>query len=188
MRQRGLTVEDFAPLLRCRELIKGKYSDSGKSIEMEEEEIDSLIETLSVFCFNKNMTVPEFGNEVLGCSHTAEEIGVPLCDLPVHISNLKKEAISIQAEVNLLSAKKEQLLKYYKISESQLNEISSYSPYLPEVHSRLKEENRELKEELMKCRIKIKNAEFYKRAEEIKSERKSLGGYLAPNKNLIPSA
>lgn len=166
LKEHNISVRSFAGLIRCRQWLKAEYFDSGKATEVEEEEGQAIMEMLSIFCFNKNMTVPEFGNEVLGCSHAAEQLGVALCDLPAHINNLKEEAIAIQAEVSSLDAKKEHLFSDYKTSEILLKEISSYSPYLLEVHSRLKDENRELREELMKCKIKIRNAEIYRRAEE----------------------
>lgn len=181
LKEYNISVGSFAALIRCRQWLKAEYLHSGKTVEVEEEECDAIMERLSVFCFNKKMTVPEFGNEALVCSHTAEEFGVPLCDLPAYVNNLKDEAHTIKNKVDSLSAKEEQLFDDSEITKDQLKELFSYGPYLPKAYLSQKEENRRLKKELNECKIKIKNAEIYRRAEEIKAERKALGGYSSPN-------
>lgn len=179
LKEHNFSVKPFAGLIRCWQLLKSEYSATGKIIEVKEEEIDAIVEAFSVFCFTKKMTVPEFGNAVLTCCYAAEELGVALCDLPAHITTLKNEAIEMQTKVDSLSAKWEQLFHDYEITRDQLQELFSYGPYLPKAYLNLKEENRRLNKELTVCKTKIKNEEIYRRAEEIKAERKALGGYLS---------
>lgn len=98
IRERKVTVESVALFIRLRELIKTEYVDCVVHAAESEKRIDSLVEALIVFCFNRQMTVPEFGNQVDGLNGIADELGIRLIWLPdyarllvLHITILRRD-------------------------------------------------------------------------------------------------
>jgi len=176
LREQNVTVEAFAPLLRFRELIKMEYSDSEKSIEEQEENIESLMEALSVFCFNRKSTLPKFGNLVQSLHHMADKLGIPLCELPTHISDLAGTATAIQNEIHLLQNKKERLLKDYNITMDVINDILGHGPYILGAYQDKDARLREVEHERNEYKIELKNLKMEIKAREIETERKALRG------------
>jgi hypothetical protein len=112
LRRLGISVESFAPLIRCRQIIEGAYSDISKSVEEEEKNIDVLVEALCVFCFRQKKTVPEFGNMVQTLYHAADKYGIKLSDLPTYVNELNDRAVAISKKIDILKSKEEYLLQH----------------------------------------------------------------------------
>jgi intergrase/recombinase len=84
LRQRGLTVEEFAPLIRCRESIKREYSESGKTIDEEEEEVESLMQALCVFVSTKKRLFLNLGTWFMASIGSQTNLEL-LCPIWLHM-------------------------------------------------------------------------------------------------------
>jgi len=173
LRDIGVDVESFAHLLRLRELIELEYSDCGKSIEEKEEAIESLMETLSVFCFNQKCTVPEFGNMVHTIYHAADKFGIALYDLPTYVSELAGMATAIEKEIDLLRNKEERLLKHYQITRDVIKDILGRGPYMLGAYYDMKARLQEAINERNQYKTEIFNLKIELKAREIEMARKA---------------
>jgi hypothetical protein len=173
LRERGLTIEEFAPLLRCRELIKREHADGSKPIEVEEGEVETLMEALCVFCFNRKETVPEFGNLVHGLYQIGDKLGIALPDLAAYVNRLVDRAVVLRTKVDLLQTKERRFLNHYMITMDTVKEIISRGPYMLGAYYDMKaraqmsdNEKIRYKDQLLSLQIEIK-------ARKIKSARKN---------------
>ena len=173
LRKHGLTIEEFAPLIRCRELIKREYANSSKPIEVEEEEeVESLMEALCVFCFNRKKTVPEFGNMVQSIYHAADKYEIELSDLPTYINELNDRADAIRKEIDILKSKEERLLKHYRITADVIKDIISHGPYILGAYYDMKASEQEAKEEKRHYKDRLLSLQFEIKARKIKAAKK----------------
>src|SRR5919106_4231042 len=173
LRQRGLTVEEFAPLIRCRELIKREYSESGKTIDEEEEEVESLMEALCVFCFNQKGTVPEFGNLVHGLYRIADKLGIALPDLAAYVNRLVDRAAALRTKVDLLQTKERRFLNHYMITMDTVKEIISRGPYMLGAYFDMKARSQMSDNERIRYKDQLMSLQIEIKAREIKSARKN---------------
>ena len=172
LRRLGITVESFAPLIRCRQLIKAEYSDRSKSVEELEENIDALIEALCVFCFRQKKTVPEFGNMVQSIYHAADKYEIELSDLPTYINELNDRADAIRKEIDILKSKEERLLKHYRITADVIKDIISHGPYILGAYYDMKASEQEAKEEKRHYKDRLLSLQFEIKARKIKAAKK----------------
>jgi hypothetical protein len=176
LRELGIDIESFSSLVRFRQLIKGEYTDSGKPIEVEEEEVDSLIEAFCVFCFNRNMTVPRFGNMVLTLCQMADKFVLALYDLPMYVTSLEKTANAMIKELVSLKMQKARLLRDYEITTDVIDDILSNGPYMLGAYQVMKVRLREMEKERNEYKIQLKYAKMEIRAREIERARKTTRG------------
>jgi hypothetical protein len=172
LRELGITLESLAPLLRFRQLLTAEYSETGKIIEEEEEEIDSLMEALCVFCFNGKKTVPEFANLVHGLYLIANKFGIALYDLPAYVSNLESRATAIRKEIDLLRTKRVRLLREYEITTGVIKDIVSHGPYVVGAYFDIKAQKSEIENERNVLKIELKNLKVRIRSLEIEMAKK----------------
>jgi hypothetical protein len=181
LQQQNISVESFAPLIRFREQIKAEYFRSGLNLEESEEHIDSLLEALIVYCFNMQMPVPAFGNQVQKLNRIADMLGIALGRLPNHLNLLATEIATTTKELELLRSKKERSLKGYEVTDNVINDILSNGPYMLGAYLDMKTRLRETENERNEYKDKLKKLKFGIRAREIKEARKSLKGVLTSN-------
>jgi hypothetical protein len=172
LRRLGITVESFAPLIRCRQLIKAEYSDSSKSVEEEEENMDALIEALSVFCFRQKKTAAEFGNMVQTLYHAADKYGIELSDLPAYINELNDRADASSKKIDILKSKEERLLKHYRMTVDVIKDIISRGPFMLGAYYDMKASEQEAKEEKRHCKDRLLSLQFEIKAQKIKAAKK----------------
>jgi hypothetical protein len=96
LREQGLNVESFAPLIRIRKQVEKEHFQTGKTTEEVQERIDSLLEALCVFCYRRKKTVHEFATLVLSlfliADKIADKFGIVLYDLPTYVTNMAGKA------------------------------------------------------------------------------------------------
>lgn len=167
LRERNTDVESFSLFIRLRELLKSQYSDSSKSIEeVEEERIDSTMESLIVFCFIRKMSVQEFGTQVHSLYHAADKFGVALHDLPAYVDQLAGKAI-------MLSSKKERLLKEYEVIKDVIADIQDSGPHLLEGYQKIKARLRDVEDECNRYKTENTNLKIKIEAPKIRRRRKA---------------
>jgi hypothetical protein len=187
----GITVESFAPLIRCRQLIKSEYSDSSKGVEEEEQNIDALIEALCVFCFRQKKTVPEFGNMVQILYNAADKYGIVLSDLPAYVNELNDRANGIGKKIDILKSKEERLLKHYRMTDDVIKDIIGRGPYMLGAYYDMKAREQEAKEEKRHYKDRLLSLQIEIKARKIKAAKRrslktvlsNLQGSLTESKN-----
>jgi hypothetical protein len=122
MRQVALTLKDqqtdirsFAAAIRLRRILE--------EASLSEDEIESLIVNAEVHCFKHGIKLQEFFNIVDEISAYSNNIGIPLRELPNHIAQQQKALEQIKEEIKQITARKENELRDYGITRSQLEEF-----------------------------------------------------------------
>ena len=143
IKDQGDTIESFAPLVRCREIlrkIKGIPSDTAaRGIEVEsnetaqkgDEKFEFLIIAFEVFCFKQKLSIKEFIDLVNHLYSVTERFGVLLEQLPGYVERLKEEI----EDINL---KKQNALENYATTLESLDEFRANRP-LFETNQKLRE-------------------------------------------------
>ncbi|MGH9913305.1 MAG: hypothetical protein ACRD4W_12740, partial [Nitrososphaeraceae archaeon] len=174
LRERNTDVESFSLFIRLRALLKSEYLDSNKSIEeAEEERIDSTMESLIVFCFIRKMSVQEFGTQVHSLYHAADKFGVALHDLPAYVDQLAGKASMIMRDIDLLSSKKERLLKEYEVIKDVIADIQDSGPHLLEGYQKIKARLRDVEDECNRYKTENTNLKIKIEAPKIRRRRKA---------------
>jgi len=126
--RQGDSVESFAPLIRCREILRKieglgvntKYGGDGErdykephpqqqAVAKGEEKMESLIVSLEVHCFKAGLSIKEFIDLVDDIYSTADRLGVTLENLSSYTKGLEDLAHKLRKEVQL--QKQQALLK-----------------------------------------------------------------------------
>lgn len=187
MRERKITIDSLALFIRLRELIKTEYVDCGIHAAESDKRIDSLVEALIVFCFNKQMTVPEFGNQVHRLNRIADELGISLVWLPDYARLLALDITTRRKEIRRLEVKEERFRKHYQVRREVINDIISNGPYMFAAYQTIKARLREVENERNEYQLELQYAKMEIRALEIEAERKATGStsYSPQNKTLV---
>jgi hypothetical protein len=179
LRDEGITVESFAPLIRFRRLLSEEYP--GKSTELQEEIIDALMEAICVFCFNRKITVPDFGNKVYAIYEIANKFVVELEDLPTYYINLEKTVNTLITKLESLKLQEARLLSDYEITFDVIDDILSNGPYMLGAYQVMKVRLRETENERdyyknlaksLQIELKVKEIENAKKVAESQSKKK----------------
>ena len=159
LKNQGDTIESFASTVRLRERITKalQFSSSlssslertnmtttknGKEVESTmvvayDDKVESLIESLEVFCFKRNLSIKEFADLVYHLAFTADnKFGVPFERLPDYVQSLESEADELIEQI----AEKRLEMKNVLASYDATLEYNANRPLL--------EENRKLREVL----------------------------------------
>jgi hypothetical protein len=157
LRRQGDSVESFAPLVRCREILRkvegmvvntreGRGDEDNKQLRQQlevakgEEKIESLIIAIEVYCFKANLPIKEFINLVHDLSSTAERLDVTLENLPNYIRELEYDAHKLRNEVQELNLQKQHAFQESNVTLDSLEEYKKNRPLIATIQ--------ELKEQL----------------------------------------
>lgn len=105
LKNRGLDIQTFAPLVRLREVLKDmewlldvrprqekleereENKDDYEIDQESEKKLESLITSLEVFCFKQNLSVKQFFDSIYSMYLTAEKFDIPLRTFQVILKN-----------------------------------------------------------------------------------------------------
>ena len=172
LREQNIPVESFGLLIRLWHLLKAKYADSGKNAEVKEEEIEALMEAISVFCFNRGMTVPQLGNIALTLYYVADKFGITLYELPTFVQKLTSKAAEIRKAIALQQYREMYLLNHYLITRDVIKDILSNGPYMLQAYLDMKSRLRETENERDEYKNQVKSLKIELRVKEIEAEKK----------------
>jgi hypothetical protein len=177
LKNKGYSIESFAPLVRCREILRRLLLDTltatavgegggaaegetkeGEAEQKVEEKIETLMVALEVFCYKQNIPIKEFVNDVHYLSSVAERLGIPLEDLRGYVKELESNVDRLSVEVEEINLKKQDALEDYDLTLEVLDEYTADRP--------LFETNQKLREQLDKV---TKERDTYRR--ELEDER-----------------
>jgi hypothetical protein len=163
--RQGESVESFAHLLRCRQIlrkIEGVNTEAAEDGEEDykqphiqqqevakgEEKIESLIVALEVHCFKAGLPINEFIGLVDDISSTADRLGVTLENLPSYVRGLEDDTYRLRKEVQEINLQKQQALIDNHATVKLLKEFELNRPLFAR--------NQELKEKLNTMTLEIK--------------------------------
>jgi hypothetical protein len=168
LKNQGINIESFAPLVRLREILNQIEGIDHHHDQAADEKIESLIVNLEVFCFKQNLSIQEFVNLVHGMSRTAEILGVPLEKLPGHVKQLENDLHVLTKQIEQKKLEKQNSFEDYGVTINLLEEFNKNKP-LFETCREQKLELDKVKQEIESCKKELenlKNAELWKSKEE----------------------
>jgi hypothetical protein len=172
LNEQNLTVESFAPLIRLRNLIISKYADSGKLEEVEEEKVETLVEGLCVSCFDRKVTIREFGDRVYGLCKTADRLGIDLYDLHLYVDRLAYKAAELREQVDWLQILEKRFLKQFLITKDIVEDIASHGPYMLGAYLDMKARSQQSENERIRYKDKFMSLQIEIQARKAKAAQK----------------
>lgn len=145
-----MNIQSFAPLVRLREILKQQewILGSGQGQQEEEEDggldheaekkMESLIMSLEVFCFKRNLTAKEFFDSIYEMYIAAQSLDIPLEEFPYYVQGL--------------GAKIETLTKDNRIMKKELEESKVRDQKLTQQLLKVGKERRKYKIDLARER------------------------------------
>ena len=129
IKHEGMDIQSFAPLIRLRDVLKQREwilgirprqreqeRDDGSLDDEAEKKMESLIISLEVFCFKRNLTIIEFFDSIYKMYLAAEKFDIPIEEFPSHVQE-SEARIETLTEDNRI-AKKE--LEEFKVRNQNL--------------------------------------------------------------------
>jgi len=181
LKNRGLDIQRFAPLVRLREVLEDKdwilsvkpgqqkeeeeQKDDNEIDQASEKKIESMIMSLEVFCFKENLSVKQFFDFIHSVYLTAEKLGIPLENFPSHIEELKTCIESIREEIQYWESEKQGALEKYQTTEKLVKEFQLSRPMFDD-NQRLKRELEQVTKDRDKYKCELDQETIWKRKEE----------------------
>jgi transcriptional regulator with XRE-family HTH domain len=164
--RQGESMESFAHLLRCRQILRKieglevntKSAEDGEEdykqphtkqqeVAKGEEKIESLIVALEVHCFKAGLPINEFIDLVDDISSAADRLGVTLENLPSYVRGLEDDTHRLRKEVQQINLQKQQALLDSHTTKELLEEFEQNRPLFAR--------NQELKEKINTTTLEI---------------------------------
>jgi hypothetical protein len=151
LKNTGLDILSFAPLVRLRAILKEKEwilgvwpgqnkEDDDELDQVPEKKMESLIMSIEVFCYKENLSVKQFFDCVHTMYLTAEKLDIPLESFPNHIEEQKAQIENLSEQIKYFELEKQIALDKSHTTEKKLEEFSMSRPIF--------DENQELKKKL----------------------------------------
>jgi hypothetical protein len=178
LKNRGLDIQSFAPLVRLREVLEQKGwfegvrpgsgeedNDESEIDSVVEKKMESLIETLEVFCFKRNLPLMELFDCIHSMYLTVEKLGIPLEDFLIYIEELKTRIESLSEQIRYWESEKQAAFEKCQTTEKLLEEFQLSRPMF-NANQRLKQELEQVTKDRDKYKIELDHERIWKRKEE----------------------
>ncbi len=171
LKNQGVDIGSFAPLVRLREILEEKewlldIRREGEGEDLDQiEKIESLIISLEVFCFKHGLSVKEFFDQVRELYWAAEKYETSLDGFPDYIKQLESNANMLIEEIKQLKQEKQNALDNRQITANLLEEFQMSRP-LFEKNQELKLELEQVKNEKDRYKIDLYHERLWKRKEK----------------------
>jgi transcriptional regulator with XRE-family HTH domain len=126
---------------------------------LNEEQIESLIENINTYCFKRELTYEEFINIIERISTLSQNLGMPVDQLPNHITQGKLELEKVKTETEDAKVKQLQVLQHYNATMDDLEEYKSNKPLIDRIKE-LESQKENLKRERDDCAQQLKNEQI----------------------------
>ena len=167
LKDRGLDIQSFAPLVRLKHVLEEVGWISGVGLGQEEKKerneenginnteyyehdneinqfvenkMESLIMSLEVFCYQQNLSVKQFFDFIHSMYLTAEKLGIPLVDVADYIKEQEVHVKNIRESVKYWEVEEQAIYEKYNTTEKSLHEF--------QLSRSLFDDNQELKRKL----------------------------------------
>jgi hypothetical protein len=118
LRRQGLDVNSFAGSIRLKEILN--------EIGLNEDQLESFIVPLNVYCFKRGLTPDEFISALTEISFLSDNLSIPVDQLPGHITRGKKLLEKLNQEIE----DQRRLLETYNVTKDDLDEFRRSKPLL----------------------------------------------------------
>jgi hypothetical protein len=118
---------------------------------LNEDQIESFIENIIIYCFKHGLTDEEFLNIVNKVFALSENLGMPLDQLPNYIMQQQLEVEQVREETKDVKLKEHQVLQHYNVT---MNDLEKYRRNKPLVETIKSQQNK-----LEKAEIRIDTLE-----------------------------
>jgi hypothetical protein len=136
LRERGMRVEDFAPLLRLKSLLEEKEVQLGNAQNdnpfAELKKFEEIVVSIEVLCFKAGMTTDQFFERLLDQALLADKHGISLLRLPTLIDQMKRE-------IENLKKKTEDEVKRQGATMNLLREYQTEKPFIDSTRRQLED-------------------------------------------------
>jgi hypothetical protein len=140
LRDRGMRVENFAPLLRLKSLLEEKEVVLGISqndnLFTEYKKFEAIIITIEVLCFKHDIPVDQFFERVRDQSSLAENLGISIGALPSYLVRLKRNIENQKEEIHRLQLESENEVQR---QGATMNLLREYQANMPIYRSKMSE-------------------------------------------------
>jgi len=184
LKNSGLDIQSFAPLVRLRQVLEQKQWLQGVRLgqqQQEEEEqnddddndIDSLLEkkmesfivSIEVFCFKHNLPLRQFFDLVYNLYLAAEKLDIPLQSFPSYIEELKARIENLLQQIRYFESEKQIALERSQTTERSLEEFNRNRSMFDE-NQKLEQKLEQATKERDKYKIELDHERIWKRKEE----------------------
>jgi hypothetical protein len=138
LKKNDLDLSIFASSIR----IKNKLDEMG----LNEDQIESFIENIIIYCFKRGLTAEKFLNIVNKVSALSKNLGMPVDQLPNYIMQQQLELEQVKGETEDVKLKQFQALRHYNVTMHDLEEYRINKPLsdrIKQLENELEEEKRE---------------------------------------------
>ncbi|MPZ06031.1 MAG: hypothetical protein GEU26_06365 [Nitrososphaeraceae archaeon] len=147
LRDRGMRVEDFAPLLRLKSLLKEKEVlleiSENDNLFTEYKKFEAIIISLEVLCFKHDMPMDQFFERVRDQSSLADNLGISIGALPSYLAQLKRNIENQKEEIHRLQLETENEVQR---KGATMNLLREYQADMPIYRSKMNELDKVTKE------------------------------------------
>jgi hypothetical protein len=147
--------------------IKNKLDEMG----LNEDQIESFIENIIIYCFKHGLTAEEFLNIVNKVFALSENLGMPLDQLSNYIMQQQLELEQVREETKDVKLKEHQVLQHYNVT---MNDLEKYRRNKPLVETIKLQQNK-----LEKAEIRIDTLEKELLNEQMKNFRFEYSRYIS---------
>lgn len=180
LKNSGLDIRSFAPLVRLREVLEQKEwlqgvrpgqqqeeeNDDDNDIDrLLEKKMESLIVTIEVFCFKQHLPLRQFFDLVYNLYLAAEEFDIPLESFPSHIEELRARIENLLEKIRYFESEKQIALERSQTTERLLEEFNRSRPMFDE-NQKLKQKLEQVEKERDKYKMELDHERIWKRKEE----------------------
>jgi Homeodomain-like domain len=178
LKNMGLDIQSFAPLVRLREVLEQKEwlqgvrpgqqeeeNDDNEIDRIVEKKMESFIVTIEVFCFKQNLPLRQFFDLVYNMYLAAEEFDIPLESFPSYIEELKAHIENLLEKIRYFESETQIALERSQTTERLLEEFNMSRPTFDE-NQKLKQELEQVTKERDKYKMELDHERIWKRKEE----------------------
>jgi DNA repair exonuclease SbcCD ATPase subunit len=130
----GIDIESFAPLVRLRAILRDKGLLTGitgqENFELVQDRLEAVIVTMEVLLFQRGLSPEEFYSLVTDTYNFADKVGIPLNEFPSYIEKQKDKINDLTKKIKRAEKKKQDLLNYHKTTLESLHEYNADKPFL----------------------------------------------------------
>ena len=164
VRNQGMDIESFAPLVRLRTVLRDKGVLTGSSgqenLELVQNRFEAAVISIDEFLFHKELSPEDYYSLVTDMYNLADKVGVPLNEFPSYIKELEYRIDVLREDIDQEEKRKQDFQNNNKETLELLQDFIANKPFLITLQN--------LKEQLADA-----NGRIHELEEESENERRS---------------
>ncbi|MER5174737.1 MAG: hypothetical protein ABJB76_11955 [Candidatus Nitrosocosmicus sp.] len=126
IQKENLDINYFASSVRLKKVLD--------RLELSEEKIEEFLEEISIYCFKQQINEKEFILKIDKVSNLADNLELPIPDIPFLINQLTKQVDELRREIATKQNQMKQQMEEYKITVTDLKDYRLKRPLLEKTH------------------------------------------------------